>query len=233
MLTTLQKYEQMSFPELTVGVSASPVRTSALPESKPDLQAESVQVCFSQLRDLLETSKKKINPLSYLLRTLKTYLALTEGLTSPKFSLSWTKSGMMRSGKFSTVKISECRKTGSGCSLSDILEDDADEKYFLSSEKTAEGDAGVFTALQVPNPKSISRTLRSSGRRSADAKHTFDIVYDGKRLRFYTPRECFRLQGFPDEYFDRAREVNSDNQLYKQAGNSVTVNVIYEIAKKL
>ena len=53
------------------------------------------------------------------------------------------------------------------------------------------------------------------------------------RIRKLTPRECFRLQGFPDEYFDRAAEVCSDAQLYKQAGNSVTVNVIYEIAKRL
>ncbi|WP_077065807.1 DNA cytosine methyltransferase [Metaclostridioides mangenotii] len=53
------------------------------------------------------------------------------------------------------------------------------------------------------------------------------------RLRKLTPRECFRLQGIPDWAFDKAREVNSDSQLYKQAGNGVTVNVIYEIAKKL
>lgn len=52
------------------------------------------------------------------------------------------------------------------------------------------------------------------------------------RIRRLTPKECFRLQGFPDEYFERARAVNSDTQLYKQAGNSVTVNVIYEIAKR-
>lgn len=61
------------------------------------------------------------------------------------------------------------------------------------------------------------------------------VKIDGNeiRIRKLTPRECFRLQGFPDEYFDRAAEVNSDSQLYKQAGNSVTVNVIYEIAKRL
>lgn len=61
------------------------------------------------------------------------------------------------------------------------------------------------------------------------------VKKDGKRIRVrrLTPRECFRLQGFPDEYFDRAAEVCSDSQLYKQAGNSVTVNVIYEIAKRL
>lgn len=58
-------------------------------------------------------------------------------------------------------------------------------------------------------------------------------VKNNFRIRRLTPRECFRLQGFTDEYFERAAAVNSDTQLYKQAGNSVTVNVIYEIAKRL
>ncbi|RYM02783.1 DNA cytosine methyltransferase [Sporolactobacillus sp. THM7-7] len=59
-------------------------------------------------------------------------------------------------------------------------------------------------------------------------------VMDGNHhIRKLTPRECWRLQGFPDWAFDRAQKVNSDSQLYKQAGNSVTVNVIYEIAKRL
>ena len=53
------------------------------------------------------------------------------------------------------------------------------------------------------------------------------------RIRKLTPRECWRLQGFPDWAFDKAAAVNSDSQLYKQAGNSVTVNVIYEIARRL
>lgn len=60
------------------------------------------------------------------------------------------------------------------------------------------------------------------------------VELDGeiKRIRKLTPRECFRLQGFPDEYFERAQSVCADSQLYKQAGNSVTVNVIYEIARR-
>lgn len=52
-------------------------------------------------------------------------------------------------------------------------------------------------------------------------------------IRKMTPREWTRLQGFPDEYFDRAMEVNSNTQLYKQIGNSVTVPVIEVIANKL
>jgi len=59
-------------------------------------------------------------------------------------------------------------------------------------------------------------------------------VVEGVRIRRLTPLECFRLQGFPDWAFDRAKEAGvSDSQLYKQAGNSVTVNVVYEIAKGL
>lgn len=46
-------------------------------------------------------------------------------------------------------------------------------------------------------------------------------------IRRLTPRECFRLQGFTDDQFDKAQAVNSDSQLYKQAGNAVTVNVAY------
>lgn len=52
-------------------------------------------------------------------------------------------------------------------------------------------------------------------------------------VRKFTPRECFRLQGWSDDYFEKAEFVNSNSQLYKQAGNGVTVNVVYEIARRL
>lgn len=75
-------------------------------------------------------------------------------------------------------------------------------------------------------------TLTSSGGGSTVRAGSFGIT-DGYRIRKLTPRECWRLQGFPDWAFDKAQEVNSNSQLYKQAGNSVTVNVIAEIAKRL
>ena len=54
------------------------------------------------------------------------------------------------------------------------------------------------------------------------------------RIRKLTPRECWRLQAFPDELFDKAQQAGlSDSQLYKQAGNSVTVNVIEYIGNLL
>ena len=52
-------------------------------------------------------------------------------------------------------------------------------------------------------------------------------------IRRLTPKECFRLQGWTDDYFEKAELVNSDSQLYKQAGNGVTVTVIKAIAERL
>ena len=52
-------------------------------------------------------------------------------------------------------------------------------------------------------------------------------------IRKLTPKECFRLQGWSDEYFERAALVNSDSQLYKQAGNGVTVDVVNAIGKQI
>lgn len=65
------------------------------------------------------------------------------------------------------------------------------------------------------------------------AQDRHGVMTEGLKIRKLTPRECWRLQGFPDWAFDKAQEVNSKTQLYKQAGNSVTVNVIKAIAERL
>ena len=52
-------------------------------------------------------------------------------------------------------------------------------------------------------------------------------------IRKLTPRECFRLQGWTDDYFEKAQFVNSDSPLYKQAGNGVTVNVVEVIGQSM
>ncbi len=53
------------------------------------------------------------------------------------------------------------------------------------------------------------------------------------RIRKLTPKECWRLMNFTDEDFNKAKEVNSDSQLYKQAGNSIVVSVIEAIIKEM
>lgn len=69
---------------------------------------------------------------------------------------------------------------------------------------------------------------------TAQDRHGVALLDGNIRVRRLTPRECWRLQGFPDEYFDKARAAGiSDTQLYKQAGNGVTVNVARAIGERL
>lgn len=66
------------------------------------------------------------------------------------------------------------------------------------------------------------------------ANEQFNPNYtEGVRIRKLTPKECWRLMGFKDEDFEKASKVNSDTQLYKQAGNSIVTNVIAAIIKEL
>lgn len=78
-------------------------------------------------------------------------------------------------------------------------------------------------------PMDICPTLRAQSHGN-EPKEFGDNVH----IRRLTPRECWRLQGFPDEYFDKAKAAGiSDTQLYKQAGNSVSVPVAKAIGAEL
>lgn len=104
-------------------------------------------------------------------------------------------------------------------------------------EATKQGyaEASVGDSVNLSHPNSKTRRVRV-GEGIANTIVTWDsqaVVEPSFRIRKLTPRECWRLQGFPDWAFDKAQEVNSNSQLYKQAGNSVTVNVIKEIARYL
>lgn len=95
--------------------------------------------------------------------------------------------------------------------------------------------AGVGDYINLDFPTSKTRRGRV-GRQVANTLLTSGnqgVVTESLKIRKLTPRECWRLQAFPDWAFDKAQEVNSNSQLYKQAGNSVTVNVIKAIAQNL
>lgn len=122
----------------------------------------------------------------------------------------------------------------------------------LKSEKH---DAGV--AIPVLTPERVNK--RQNGRRmKEDGEPMFTLTGQDRHgvmvqvsenlcvyavwyekyqcyiaIRKLTPKECFRLQGWTDDYFERAAFVSSDSQLYKQAGNGVTVPVIQEIGERL
>lgn len=128
----------------------------------------------------------------------------------------------------------------------------AQDQHGVYLTETVSGDAE--TALPVRNgtkqgydlaypgdgvclsyPKSESRR----GRVGKGCSQTLDTgcmmgtVTKCGKIRRLTPRECFRLQGFPDELYERAVAVNSETQLYKQAGNAVTATVAYAVAMAL
>ena len=103
-------------------------------------------------------------------------------------------------------------------------------------EATKQGyaEAEIGDSVNLSHPNSKTRRGRV-GKQIANTLLTGEsqgVVEPDFRIRKLTPRECWRLQGFPDWAFDKAQEVNSNSQLYKQAGNSVTVNVIAAIAKE-
>ena len=105
------------------------------------------------------------------------------------------------------------------------------------TEATLQGyaEAQIGDSVNLSHPNSKTRRGRV-GKQIANTLLTGEsqgVVEPDFRIRKLTPRECWRLQGFPDWAFDKAKEVNSNSQLYKQAGNSVTVNVIAAIAKEL
>ena len=96
------------------------------------------------------------------------------------------------------------------------------------SDDPTDGTTGAPTGQRLEiNQDGTSNTSTSV------QKDNYVVSKPPFRIRKLTPLECFRLQGFPDELFYKAQEVNSNSQLYKQAGNSVTVNVIEAIANRL
>jgi len=106
----------------------------------------------------------------------------------------------------------------------------------LVKEATKQGyavaEVGDSINFSVPNSKTRRGRVGKQIAQTLDTACNQATLLNDYRIRKLTPRECWRLQGFPDWAFDKAQEVNSDSQLYKQSGNSVTETVIYEIAKR-
>lgn len=108
------------------------------------------------------------------------------------------------------------------------FKDDGEEMFTL----TAQDKHGV-AIIQKSRGYNDGGIYKVAPTVTSNSWHENNFLKDSIRIRKLTPRECWRLQGFPDWAFDKAKEVNSDSQLYKQAGNSVTVPVIADIASRL
>lgn len=106
-----------------------------------------------------------------------------------------------------------------------------------NATKSGATPAMIGDGIETAYPSSNTRRARvQPGRCNTITTHgTAGVLMDiyPVRIRKLTPKECWRLQGFTDEQFEKAAKVNSNAQLYKQAGNAVTVNVVEEIGKHI
>ena len=116
--------------------------------------------------------------------------------------------------------------------MRDIMEVEPSEKYTLSDKLWSylqnyalkHKAAGNGFGYGIAEPGGIARTL--SARYYKDGSEIL-IAQNGKNPRRLTPRECARLQGFPDSF----KIVVSDTQAYRQFGNSVVVPLMTEVAR--
>ena len=85
-----------------------------------------------------------------------------------------------------------------------------------------EPDRKIQDSVLVYGGGNLSPTLTTEGSEICKVESEY-------RIRKLTPKECFRLMGMKDEDFNKAAQVNSNTQLYKEAGNSIVVNVLVAI----
>ena len=125
--------------------------------------------------------------------------------------------------------------------LKDILEEKIDKKYYLSEKlvhsfmrnEEKQKNKGNSFKFSIVNKNGEAKAITTkAGCRMTDNFIKCKVETDF-RLRKLTPKECWRLMGFSDEDFEKARKVNSDTQLYKQAGNSIVVPVLEAIFRQM
>ena len=344
-MMTQEKSYPNSYPISTFWLEDFPVSPSQSLEQEKDLTIQEER-CFSRLLELLPLKNLSISSS----KMFPDCLTMTQAGHLKQSSVRWLSWGMMYAGRYLTAKISEYPNHEIECSLSDILEDNVPEKYYLSRKQAEKllykenptqgeriysskglsctltsgsggfgGHSGLYliedtekfgllikaktkdgyqiaypgdsidtafsgqnsrrgrvgsqiahtlttSATQAyyfidlnPDPKltEIARCITArhdSGISNRKAEHSgvfvenSDVLDDNEkfavafvepngevhigRIRKLTPRECWRLQGFTDEQFNKAKATGlSDSRLYKMAGNAVTVNVISEIGK--
>lgn len=135
---TQMMFEQLTFPmfqEPIVGLSEHLVKTFHLQESEQGLTVREAALC-ERFLESWKNSKKKISPHGLYTRMLKECCLATEDSTSSQSSLKWTDWGTMQNGKLSTQN-GMFHKIGSEYTLLDIIEEEVENKYFLSREQAA------------------------------------------------------------------------------------------------
>lgn len=122
--------------------------------------------------------------------------------------------------------------------LKDMLENNVDEKYYLSDKQIS--DIQSWNAYEKPlenmektDKNNISPTLTTRSGAYAAGMILVKDENTNLRIRKLTPKECFRLMGVKDEDFEKCAKNQSNASLYHLAGDSIVVNVLMAIFKEL
>ena len=108
-----------------------------------------------------------------------------------------------------------------------LINNDKRLKQLVENTEFQEGKVFNLDTYNQTTNENISQCL-------TEPHHNTQRLFDGYRIRKLTPKECWRLMGFDDEDFEKAKAIPTSNtQLYKQAGNSIVVNVLEKIFKNL
>ncbi|MDY6423476.1 MAG: DNA cytosine methyltransferase [Bacteroidales bacterium] len=108
-----------------------------------------------------------------------------------------------------------------------LINNDKRLKQLVENTEFQEGKVLNLDTYNQTTNENISQCL-------TEPHHNTQRLFDGYRIRKLTPKECWRLMGFDDEDFEKAAGVPTSNtQLYKQAGNSIVVNVLEKIFRNL
>ena len=205
-----------------------PCQNISIAGAKEGLQGEQSGLFFEVIRILRETEKEN-RPEWLFIENVRNLLSIEKGFDFARILIALDKVGydaewqVLDSANFGVPQHRE------RLYIIGHIRGNSNIKIFPIPPKT-QSESIKQIGYRIFDKSGISPTVMTHG----GGRYNIKVLNErDKKVRRLTPRECFRLQGFPDSYFEKAKTVNSNFQLYKQAGNSVTVNVIYEIAKKL
>jgi len=133
--------------------------------------------------------------------------------------------------------------------INDFLDNDVDKSFFINTDSYLKGEnylivpeatkkgfkeAYVGDGIYTNRPHQKRGVVQKGMIQTLTTKHVdFAVVLENLKLRNLTPREYFRVMGLRDKEINKIINLNSNTQLYKQAGNSIVVNVLQEIFKEL
>ena len=114
-----------------------------------------------------------------------------------------------------------------------MITNDGNVKRYINSDIVDEFKEGQAADISFPNGYNKAKRVHNEcpAINCTTTESSF-IVKNDLRIRKLTPLEVWRLMGFSDDDFDKAEKINSNTQLYKQAGNSIVVNVLMAIFKQ-